>query len=73
MNNNEIAEQVAERLEGKKLFRVHSQEQVYYFRDVYAVDRNEAEEICNSDGDWGEISDGNYFEVTSIEEITGDN
>lgn len=71
MNDNEIAEQVAERLEGKKLFRVHSTEQVYYFRDVYAMSPFEAEEICSEDGDWGEISDSNHFDVTEVEELTG--
>lgn len=71
MSDKEIAEQVAERLEGKKLFRVHSTEQVYMFRDVYAIDKDEAENICMEDGDWGEISDGNHFEVTEVEELTG--
>lgn len=71
MNDNEIAEKVAERLEGKKLFRVHSTETVYYSRDVYAMSQFEAEEVCNEDGDWGEIVDGNNFEVSEVEELVG--
>jgi hypothetical protein len=73
MNDNEIAEQVAEALEGKKLFRVHSTEQVYMFRDVWAVDADEAENICMADGDWGEVTDSNHFEVTEVEKLTGGN
>lgn len=70
-NETQIADAVAERLEGKKLYRVHSTEQVYMFRDVYAVNQEDAENICMEDGDWGEISDGNHFEVTEVEELTG--
>ena len=70
-NDNEIAEKVAERLEGKKLYRVHSMETVYYARDVYATNTDDAEEICSEDGDWGEIVDGNNFEVSEVEELVG--
>ena len=71
MSDNDIAEQVAERLEGRKLFRVQSSEQVYYTRDVYAINEEEAQSICKSDGDWGETSDGNYFEVNEVSEVVG--
>lgn len=68
-NAGTIAERVAERLEGRKLFRVYSYETVYYMREVYANNRDHADEICSEDGDWGDIVDGNNFEVTDIEEV----
>ena len=71
MNDKEIAEQVAERLEGKKLFTVSSKETIYYYRDVYAFDADEADEICSESGEWGEASDSSDFEVTSITEKVG--
>lgn len=71
MNENQIAEQVAERLEGKKLFTVSSRETIYFHREVYAVDAEEAENICMDEGEWGDASDSNEFEVLSVEEQTG--
>lgn len=66
---DKIVEQVAERLEGRKLFRVYAQEQIYYAKDVYATSKEEARLICEEEGDWGDIVDGDYFEVTTIEEV----
>lgn len=72
-NETQIAEQVAERLEGKKLYVVRARETVYYRREVYATDPFNAEEVCSEDGDWGDIVDGNDFEVYDVEEQTGVN
>ena len=72
-NETQIAEQVAERLEGKKLFTVASRETVYYYRDVYACSAEEAENICMKEGDWGEISEGQDFEVYDVQEQIGVN
>lgn len=72
-DETKIAEAVAERLEGRKLFTVSSRETVYYYRDVYANSKEEAEDICMQDGDWGEISDGHDFEVYDVQENTGVN
>jgi hypothetical protein len=71
MSDNDIAEQVAERLEGKKLFTVASRETLYFYRDVYAFDADEAENICMDDGEWGESSNSSDFEVLSITEKVG--
>lgn len=71
MNDNELANHVAERLEGKKLFIVASRETLYFYREVYAVDADEAENICMEEGEWGEASDSNEFEVLSVEEKIG--
>lgn len=72
-NETQIAEQVAERLEGKKLYVVRARETVYYRREVYATSEFNAEEVCSEDGDWGDIVDGNDFEVYDVEEQTGVN
>jgi hypothetical protein len=70
-DESKIAEQVAERLEGKKLFTVSSKETIYYYREVYAIDAEDADDICSSSGEWGEASDSSDFEVTSITENVG--
>jgi hypothetical protein len=71
MSDNNIAEQVAERLEGKKLFTVSSRETLFYHRDVYAFDADEAENICMEDGKWGDASDSSDFETLSVTEKVG--
>jgi hypothetical protein len=68
---DKIVEQVIERLEGKKLFRVASKETLYFYRDVYAFDADEAENICMEDGEWGDASDSSDFEVIAVDEQTG--
>ena len=71
MSDNNIAEQVAERLEGKKLFTVSSRETLFYHRDVWAMDASEAEDICMEDGEWGDASDSSDFETLSVTEKVG--
>lgn len=70
-NETQIAEQVAERLEGKKLFTVASRETLYFYREVYAFDADEAENICMEEGEWGDASDSSDFEVLSVDEKVG--
>ena len=56
-----IAENVANRLEGKKQFEILSRETVYYSRIVWATDEDEAIQMCHDDGDFGEPFDyGNW-------------
>jgi hypothetical protein len=62
------AEEVAQRLEGNKKFTVLSRETVYYSRDVWAKDADEAENICMNEGDWGEAVDYDNFEIDGVEE-----
>ena len=66
---DKIVEQVTERLQGKKLFTVASKETLYFYREVYAFDAEEAENICMVDGEWGDASDSTDFEVLSVDEV----
>jgi hypothetical protein len=62
------AEEVANRLEGKRKFEVMSRETVYYSRIVWAKDADEAENICMTDGEWGDAVDYANFEIDGVEE-----
>ena len=62
------AEEVAMRLEGKRKFEVMSRETVYYSRIVWAKDADEAENICMTDGEWGDAVDYANWELDGVEE-----
>lgn len=62
------AEEVANRLEGKRKFTVMSRETVYYSRTLWAKTEEEAENICFDDGDWGEAVDYGNWQFDGIEE-----
>jgi hypothetical protein len=62
------AEEVAMRLEGKRKFEVMSRETVYYSRIVWATNADEAENICMTDGDWGDAVDYANWELDGVEE-----
>lgn len=65
--DEQIAEEVAMRLDGKKLYRVSASEIVYYEKLVWALDQDEAVERASEDGDWGDATDGSNFEITYVE------
>ena len=69
MNDEHIAEKVAQRMNGKKEYEVLSRETVYYSRTVWATSKEEAERICNDEGDWGQAVDGSDFVLDGIEEV----
>lgn len=68
MTDDDTAEEVANRLEGKRKFEVMSRETVYYSRVVWATNAEEAENICMEEGDWGEAVDWDNFDVDGVEE-----
>ena len=63
-----IAEDVAKRMEGLKKFTLNSRETVYYARTVWAKDEDDAREIADNEGDWGEPVDYDDFEVYEVYE-----
>ena len=69
MNEEKIADKVAERLEGRKEFEVLSRETVYYARKVWARDEIEAESICHEEGDYGEAVDYGNWQFDAVREI----
>ena len=68
MTDEQIAKEVANRMEGKQ-YEVLSRETVYYSRIVWATSKEEAEQICSDDGDWGEAVDGSDFVIDGIVEV----
>lgn len=68
MTDEQIAKEVANRMEGKQ-YEVLSRETVYYSRTVWATSKEEAEQICSDEGDWGEAVDGSDFMIDAIEEV----
>lgn len=55
------AEEVANRLEGKKKFELLSSETVYYSRIIWAMTAEEATEIAHEECEYGEPCDyGNW-------------
>lgn len=69
MTDQEIAEKVINRMEGKKKYDVLSRETVFYCRTVWAESEIEAEELCANEGDWGEAVDYDNFEIDEVMEI----
>lgn len=69
MNDEHIAEKVAQRLNGKKEYEVLSRETLYYSRTVWATSKEEAEQICADEGDWGDVGDSGEFMIDGIEEV----
>lgn len=68
MTDDDKAEAVAMRLEGKRKFEVMSRETVYYSRVVWATTADEAENICMTEGDWGTAVDYGNWEFDGVEE-----
>lgn len=66
---DDIADEVAQRLEGKKQYEVLSRETVYYARTVWAVNELEAEAMCHEDGDYGEAVDYGNWQFDAVREI----
>lgn len=64
-----IAEEVAERLEGKKKFEVMSRETVYYSRFVWAKDEEEATNICHEECEYGEAVDYGNWQFDGCQEV----
>jgi len=69
MNDEKLAEKVAYRMEGKKQYEVLSREFVYYARTVWATSKDEAEQICENENDWGEVTDRSDFMIDETEEV----
>ena len=61
-----IAKIVADRLEGVRQYEVLSRETVYYSRTVLASTKEEALRICEDEGDWGDMTDGDNFLVDGV-------
>lgn len=68
-SDEQIAEEVAMRIEGKKPYRVWASETVYYSQIVWALTADEACDAVDP-GDWGDPVDSQYFEITDAEPIT---
>ena len=64
----QLAEDIAKRLEGLKKFTLHSRETVYYARTIWAKDEDEAQEIADNEGEWGDPVDYADFDIYEIEE-----
>lgn len=64
-----IAEEVAERLEGKRKFELLSRETVYYSRVIWAKDEEEAEAIAHDECDYGEAVDYGNWQFDGCQEV----
>lgn len=69
MNDEQIAEKVAQRFDGKKEYEVLSSEVLHYSRTIWATSKEEAEEICSDEGDWGDICSSRDFTIDGIKEV----
>ena len=70
MTDQEIAELVAKRLEGKKRFLALARETVFYEVEIWAANEYEAMDIARNDvEDWGDIVDGEDFSIYDIVEV----
>ena len=63
-----LAEKIAKRMQGLKKFTLKSKETAYYVKTIWAVDREDAEEIANEDCDWGEAVNYSDYTVYDIRE-----
>jgi len=67
--DEQIAETVAQRLDGKRQFEVLSRETVYYSRIVWANNEEEAMNICHDECDYGEAVDYGDWQLDDCFEI----
>jgi hypothetical protein len=59
----------ANKLLGKKLYKVYARETVYSMKEVWAYDEDEAQKLASETGFGNEdIFDGADFEITDVEE-----
>lgn len=66
--DEQVAEEVAMRLDGKKLYRVWASETVYYCQKVWAYSADDAAEKALPE-DWGDPVDSQHFETLDAELI----
>lgn len=66
--DEQVVEEVAMRLDGKKLYRVWASETVYYCQKVWAYNEDDAAEQALPE-EWGDPVDSQYFEVIDTELI----
>lgn len=70
MTDQQTAELVAKRLEGKKPFLALARETVFYEVEIWAANEDEAMDIARNDvEDWGDIVDGEDFSIYDIVEV----
>jgi hypothetical protein len=67
--DEQIAETVAQRLEGKKRFEVLSRETVYYSRIVWADSEEEATDICHEECDYGDAVNYGDWQLDDCNEL----
>lgn len=63
------AEEVANRLEGKKKFELLSRETVYYSRIIWAMTAEEAENIAHDECEYGDAVDYGNWQFDDCVEI----
>jgi hypothetical protein len=67
--DEQIAETVAQRLDGKRQFEILSRETVYYSRIVWASDEEEAMNICHDECDYGDAVNYGDWQLDDCNEL----
>jgi hypothetical protein len=71
--SDQTTEHAVQKLLGKKQYEVLASEKVYYSKRVWAYDEADAETVASDEGfSLKDIYDGNFFEITDIEEVKND-